>query len=155
MNSNQTQDLSPRLCASKIFEVSGTKLDPEIASCLWPRIERHKWLRSESLNRDVGLKTACVDFLENMRKSGRHCLSSSGEDTLRLLEAERIGMEKWNTISDSQPPKQIVERKIVLPISQLDLSAKHGVVPPRAIIFFGLPGTDKTHFARAIAGIIE
>ena len=38
---------------------------------------------------------------------------------------------------------------------EADLARKHGVIPPRALIFFGPPGTGKTHFVRAIAGVLQ
>ncbi|HAM50826.1 MAG TPA: AAA family ATPase, partial [Nitrospiraceae bacterium] len=57
---------SPEMCVNKIFEVSGTKLDPDIAADLWRKILQHKWLMSEKLGRDVGFRTACIDLLENV-----------------------------------------------------------------------------------------
>ena len=65
MTDNETEIPSPEICASEIFEICGTKFEPDIAADLWPKILQHKWLMSEKLHRDVGLKTACTDFLEN------------------------------------------------------------------------------------------
>ena len=61
----------------------------------------------------------------------------------------------WETISESQPPKEIVKNRIILPFTAADLARKHGVMPPRTLIFFGPPGTGKTHFVRAIAGVLQ
>jgi transitional endoplasmic reticulum ATPase len=66
MNENILETLSPEECASKIFELSDAKFEPEIAQDLWSKILQHKWLLSEKVGRDVGFRTACIDFLENM-----------------------------------------------------------------------------------------
>ena len=75
MTEELTENLAPELCAGKIFEISGTKFDPDTAADLWPRILQHKWLLSEKLARDVGLRVACIDFLENMEQAREEYLA--------------------------------------------------------------------------------
>lgn len=155
MTEKSAETLSPELCSSKIFEISGARFDPDTAADLWPRILQHKWLMSEKLHRDVGLRVACIDFIENMEQASEEYLAYKQRDILNEMGAQTMGKEMWDTISDSQPPKQLVQRKIILPLKEKALSNKHGVVPPKAIIFFGPPGTGKTHFAKATAGALS
>lgn len=155
MNISFPETPSPEECASIIFEISGTKFDPEIATDIWGKILQHKWLMSEKLGRDVGLRTACVDFLENMDQALKEYIDYERKDILSEMGAQIISREIWDTISDSQPPKQIVQRRIILPLTEESLSKKHGVIPPKTIIFFGPPGTGKTHFVKAIAGVLS
>ncbi len=158
MNNNDNtipETPSPEECANKIFEISGAKFDPDIAADLWQKILQHKWVMSEKLSRDVGLKTACIDFLENMDQALREYIDYKGKDVLAEMGAQKIRAGIWDTISDSQPPKQLVQRRIILPLKEEALSRKHGVIPPKTIIFFGPPGTGKTHFVKAIAGVLS
>jgi transitional endoplasmic reticulum ATPase len=155
MNISFPETPSPEECASTIFEISGTKFDLEIATDIWAKVLQHKWLMSEKLGRDVGLRTACIDFLENMDQALKEYMDYERQDILSEMGAQIISREVWDTISDSQPPKQMVQRRIILPLTEEGLSRKHGVIPPKTIIFFGPPGTGKTHFVKAIAGVLS
>jgi transitional endoplasmic reticulum ATPase len=57
----------------------------------------------------------------------------------------------WDRIAGMEEEKTLIERRVVLPLQELERAAAHGVKPPRAIALFGPPGTGKTTFARGIA----
>lgn len=146
---------TPEECVSLVFQFSGYKVEPQAAYELWPKILQHKWVLSERLGRDVGTKVSCLDFMENIEPMDQKAHDSKNIRFLEELGAMMVDQEVWKTISESQPPKKIVENRIILPFTASDLARKHGVMPPRALIFFGPPGTGKTHFVRAIAGVLQ
>lgn len=79
----------------------------------------------------------------------------SGSSPAQVLEPRVVPPGTWDALADSEGCKQLVERKIVLPILRQDLAQKHGLAPARAVLLFGPRGTGKTHFAPAIAARLE
>ncbi|MHB8611267.1 MAG: AAA family ATPase [Candidatus Dormibacteraceae bacterium] len=57
----------------------------------------------------------------------------------------------WKQLEGMDQAKEIIERRVILPLAEPDLASRHSVSPPKAIVLFGPPGTGKTTFAKGIA----
>ncbi|MFJ4095943.1 ATP-binding protein [Kitasatospora sp. NPDC089913] len=71
--------------------------------------------------------------------------------TLDELGGRVLSGDLWDQVAGMTAEKELIERRVVLPLAEPERAARHGVRPPRAITLFGPPGTGKTTFARAIA----
>lgn len=61
----------------------------------------------------------------------------------------------WDGVAGMRHEKDLIEKRLVLPLAEPDLADRYGVAPPRAVVMFGPPGTGKTTFAKAIASRLE
>lgn len=76
-------------------------------------------------------------------------------DVLEQLGGRILPPGLWEGIGGMSTEKQLLEHRLVTPLSHPALAEQFGVVPPRAVMLFGPPGTGKTTFAKAIASRLE
>lgn len=74
---------------------------------------------------------------------------------LEDLGGRVLPRDLWDKVAGMVGEKELLERRLVLPLAEPELAEEFGVVPPRAVVLFGPPGTGKTTFAKAIASRLE
>lgn len=78
-------------------------------------------------------------------------VSEQEREVLKNLGGALMPRNLWGKIAGMKNEKELLERRLVLPLSDAALAETFGVEPPKAIVLFGPPGTGKTTFAKAVA----
>ena len=91
--------------------------------------------------------TPGVEYFEK-----REPLRSADLGPLGAMGGRLIDVRAWDDLEGMAVTKELIERRLVLPLAEPALAERHGVVAPKAAVLFGPPGTGKTTFAKAVAG---
>ncbi len=112
----------------------------------------HCLLADESEIGDLALEHAGYTARRSMVFYER--LEPIGPDSagvLGQLGGQIVRAGAWDQLGGMIKEKELIERRVILPLAEPQLAERLGLVPPRAIVLFGPPGTGKTSFARGAA----
>lgn len=76
----RTLNFKPNLEQKFLLEYTGREFPAAEAKKVWPRVIDHKWYLGEHLGRDIGLRVAAADYVQNFYRPPADDRNLSGTD---------------------------------------------------------------------------
>ncbi len=106
----------------------------------------------DSLGTETAVAKGYVLHEDTLYLEKRQLHATAADERIEELGGHWPSAELWLAIGGMDREKDLIQRRVILPLAEREEARRHGVVPASSVILFGPPGTGKTTFAKAIAG---
>jgi len=97
------------------------------------------------------LEPGCTVLLNHKDNSVVGVLEREMDPMVNVMKLEKAPSETYADIGGLEEQIQEIKESVELPLTNPELYQEMGIRPPKGVILYGLPGTEKTLLAKAVA----
>jgi len=97
------------------------------------------------------IEPGCSVLLHNKSSTVVGILADEVDPMVSVMKVEKAPLESYADIGGLEKQIQEIKEAVELPLTHPELYEEIGIIPPKGVILYGVPGTGKTLLAKAVA----
>jgi 26S proteasome regulatory subunit T2 len=97
------------------------------------------------------IEPGCSVLLHNKSSAVVGILADEVDPMVSVMKVEKAPLESYADIGGLEKQIQEIKEAVELPLTHPELYEEIGIIPPKGVILYGVPGTGKTLLAKAVA----
>jgi 26S proteasome regulatory subunit T2 len=97
------------------------------------------------------IEPGCSVLLHNKSNAVVGLLQDEVDPMVSVMKVDKAPLESYADIGGLEKQIQEIKEAVELPLTHPELYEEIGIIPPKGVILYGVPGTGKTLLAKAVA----